>query len=223
MTEPINVILQTYQRTSYALRTIAGLRANLIYPELRWYVADDGSSLEHYQAVCNAVEGLEVLGTHTIPFGTYGRNVNRAVDYCLEHPRAGKLFLFMEDDWELTERLELYRYAAMLMERQDVGMVRLGYLNLNMSGKVFGHGGALYWRLDREADPYVYTGHPALRHDRYREAYGAYPEGLMPGETELEFALQYRQKPGPDIVWPASLGEGHIFGHIGEVASYLKD
>jgi hypothetical protein len=114
----------------------------------------------------------------------------------------------------------LYQYADLLQNEPRIGMVRLGYLNLNMQGRVFGYAGKLFWELDRNADPYVFTGHPSLRHRRFREAYGAIPEGLNPGDTELAYAMQYRYGVGSEIVWPAELGEGNWFGHVGEVKSY---
>lgn len=222
MTEPIAAILLTYGnngiRTEYAIATAKALVANLAYPELAFYVADDGSSQEHIDSVLRCFEGYPLIGWHTISNGTYGRNCNEAwnavKDKC-------KLTLWIEDDWVLRNRLDLYAYAALLMEDQSIGMVRLGYLNLNMRGTVFGHSGRLYWRLDRDADSYVFTGHPSLRHDRYRMIYGRYPEGFNPGETELAYGMQYRSGNGPDIVWP--VGESEMWGpfsHIGEKQSY---
>lgn len=217
MTEPINVILLTYARTSYAVRTADALINNLIYPHLNFYVADDGSKPDHIDSVLSRFTDVNLIGWHTISFGTYGANANRAYQAV---SNQGKLTLWVEDDWELKEKLDLYPYAAMLMENEDIGMVRMGYLNLNMRGQVIGLNGRVMWRLDRDADPYVFTGHPSLRHERFMNAYGPYPEGLMPGETELAFAYQYRYKQGPDILWPACFGEFGVFNHIGEKQSY---
>jgi hypothetical protein len=222
MTEPINVVLLTYgngdARTEYAIRTAQALVANIVYPELAFYIADDGSNQAHIDAVLKCFEGHPVSGWHTIPNGTYGANVNKAYQATKDY---GRLTMYIEDDWVLRDRLDLYSYAAMLMEREDVGMVRLGYLNLNMRGTVFGHKDRLYWRLYRDADSYVFTGHPSLRHSRFTEAVGMYPEGLNPGYTELTYGLQYRNSQSPDIVWP--VGDREMWGpfdHVGEVQSY---
>lgn len=213
---PIVVILLTYARTAYALRTIQAAIAYLRYTgPLLWYVADDGSAPEHYQVVISAL-AEHLVGAHSEKLG-YGGNANKAWETAQAH---SPLTFWLEDDWELTREFSLDGYAQLLQERSDIGMVRAGYLNLNMAGRVFGHGGQLYWKLERDCDSYVFTGHPALRHWRYREAYGLYPTGLNPGETELAYALQYRQGAGPDIVWPAGLGEWGAFGHIGAEKSY---
>ena len=216
--EPITVILQTFKRTDVALRTIVAARRNLHYGgPLYWYVADDGSPVEHVNAVLEAVGG-DLLAYHSARRG-YGGNANdawSAVD------QVSALTLWLEDDWELRQPLDLYRYACLLMETHEVGMVRLGVLNLDMRGRSWAHGGAVYWKLDREphleGTP-VFTGHPSLRHRRYRQVYGDYPEGLLPGETELAYAYQFRQGPpdAPAIVWPADYPAMGFFGHIGSV------
>ena len=108
------------------------------------------------------------------------------------------------------------------METTEIGMVRLGTLNLDIRGRTWAHGGLVYWKLDREphipGTP-VFTGHPSLRHRRYRDAYGEYPVGLTPGDTELAYAWQFRigSPDAPGIVWPADMGSGTAWGHIGTV------
>lgn len=213
MTEPVTVILQTWERTSYALRTIAAAREFLRYPDLRWYVADDGSRPEHVQACLDALPGAR---WHSERRG-YGGNANAAWAAA-----ESALTLWVEDDWVLTQPLDLYPYACLLMEAAEVGMVRLGLLNLDIRGRTWGHGGRVWWKLDREphheGTP-VFTGHPSLRHRRYLDAYGPYPEGLTPGDTELAYAWQFRQgRPdAPGIVWPADYPANGYWAHIGTV------
>jgi hypothetical protein len=214
MAEPIVVILQTFKRTDVALRTIAAAREFLRYDDLRWYVADDGSPSSHLDAVLNAVGPL--TGFHSERRG-YGANANAAWDAASD---IGALTFWLEDDWALTRPLDLYAYAALLMEREDIGMVRLGYLNTGIRGQSIAHNGALYWSLEHqpiEDWQIVFTGHPSLRHTRYRAAYGDYPTGLVPGDTELMYAYQYRTQSGPAIVWPADYPPGGMFGHIGAI------
>lgn len=216
MAEPIVIVLQTYRRTDCALRTIAAAVQYLRYPDLRWYVADDGSPPEHVQACLDALASEGPIGWHSERRG-YGGNANAAWS---EADRHGALSLWLEDDWELRQPLDLYAYACLLMETAEIGMVRLGVLNLDVRGRTWAHGGQLYWKLDREphieGTP-VFTGHPSLRHRRYRDAYGPYPEGLTPGDTELAYAYQFRQgsPDAPGIVWPAEYQPWGLFGHIG--------
>lgn len=216
MTTPITICFLTYQRTEYALATIRWARTYLRYPDLHWYIADDGSTQEHDDAVMQALEGEHIIGQHSIRQG-YGASANQAWSRANE---IGPLSFWLEDDWELREPLDLWPYAALLMEDDSVGMVRLGALNTEMKGTSFGHRGAMYWRLERvpshDGTP-VFCGHPSLRHNRYQVSYGSYPEGLTPGDTELAYAYQYRVGNGSSIVWPAELPGRGVFGHIGTI------
>lgn len=218
MAEPIVVILQTYKRTDVALRTIAAAREYLRYTDLRWYVADDGSPDAHVDAVLAALADAPLVGYHSERRG-YGGNANTAWD---QADAMSALTFWLEDDWELRQPLDLYPYACLLMETDAIGMVRLGCLNLDIRGRTWAHGSLVYWTLDHaphiDGTP-VFTGHPSLRHRRYRQAYGSYPTGLTPGDTELAYAWQFRIGPqdGPGIVWPADYQALGYFGHIGTV------
>lgn len=216
--EPIVIILQTYKRTDCALRTIAAAREYLRYNDLRWYVADDGSPDAHVDAVLAALHDAPLAGYHSERRG-YGGNANDAWDRA---DSMSALTFWLEDDWELRQPLDLYPYACLLMETDAIGMVRLGVLNLDIRGRTWAHGNMVYWTLDHaphiDGTP-VFTGHPSLRHRRYRQAYGSYPTGLTPGDTELAYAWQFRVGPhdGPGIVWPADYPTMGFFGHIGTV------
>jgi hypothetical protein len=213
--EPITIILQTYKRTSYALATIAAARELLHYGgELRWYVADDGSSIEHIFKVWDMLSDLGVAG-HTQRRG-YGGNANAAWDAA-----QSELTFWLEDDFVLREPLDLTPHAYALMDSANLGMVRLGYINgarleppLDFNGRRY-HTLPRYWP---DTSFYAFTGHPSLRHSRYRRAYGGYPEGLAPGETELAYAHQYQiAMDGPLIVWPEGYPAHGYFAHIGSV------
>lgn len=219
MSEPIVIIFQTYRRTGYALLTISGIVNHLTYDgPLLWYIADDGSGEHHYRDVRSHLERnrQEIIGFHQVRRG-YGANANVA----WEAARAiSPLTLFLEDDWELSSDLDLWPAAALLMSDPNIGMVRLGYLNPGLRGEVISRESRLWLDFEREpvdGNQYVFTGHPSLRHTRYWEAYGNYPEGLIPGDTELAYAYQYRIGAGPKIVWPLDYPPQGKFGHIGLV------
>lgn len=215
MITPIVIVLQTFKRTDVALRTIASAREYLHYDgDLIWYVADDGSPAEHVDAVR---EMLPDAPWHSERRG-YGANANVAWQAADSY---SPLTFWLEDDWELQTPLDLTPYAQALND-EELGMIRLGYLNRGIGGSVVAAAGRLYWRLYHEpveGVELVFTGHPALRHKRYRDAYGFYPEGLTPGDTELGYAFQYRKQHtgAPWIVWPVDYPANGLFGHIGTV------
>lgn len=215
MSAPIVLILQTYQRTDYALRTIDAAQRLLGYDgELVWYVADDGSDEAHVARVLAACG--PTCGWHSARRG-YGPNANAAWDAATQ---VSPLTFWLEDDWELAAPLDLTPYARLLADEPAIGMVRLGYLNPGITGHTRAAGGRLYWALHHEpieSWQCVFTGHPSLRHARYRAAYGDYEGGLTPGDTELAYAYRYRTHDGPWIVWPADYPTAGLLHHIGTV------
>lgn len=227
MSEHLTVILLTYQRTEYAVRTIQAVNAHLRYPNWSWYIADDGSEVEHMHACWTAarVSGQEVLG-HSARL-SYGRNANRALAAAWE---KGELVLMLEDDWELTRPFDIWQYAAAIMENAEIGMVRTGYLNADVDATLRGYGGQLYLSLhdlqSRQHSSFAFAGHPAVVHRRFYTGYGLYPEGWQPGETELKMCWQVSERlsltrAGGSILWPMGLGERGPWAHIGTAQSYV--
>lgn len=223
MSEPLTVILLTYKRTDYALRVTHAAGKHLFYPEWGWYISDDGSSSEHHDWVLKSCEATDrpLLGHHNEAV-SYGAGANAALSTAFN---VGQLVLMLEDDWELTQSLDIWKWAALLMERPDIGMVRMGYLNNGLSGTLIEHKGNLYWNLDDTESKHhsimAFAGHPAIIHRRYFDSYGLYPEKWQPGETELRMAWQFAAQPvGPSIVWPAELGSAGPWAHVGGVQSY---
>ena len=211
--EAITIILQTWERTEYALATIAAAKRNLHYGgPLRWYVADDGSRTEHWFKVMDALDaGTEF---HSVRRG-YGANSNAAWDAV-----SSDLTFWLEDDFVLNEPLDLTPHAYALMDDDRLGMVRLGYIDPARLNPAEDFARRRYHTMTRDWPDnafYAFTGHPSLRHRRYREAYGDYPTGHTPGETELHYAYQYRIGQGPLIVWPEGYPSGGLFAHIGSV------
>jgi len=221
--EPVTIVFLTYARTQYAVSTIKSVRQHLAYPDVRWYVADDGSSEDHVAAVVDALDGANVVGLHS-ERKSYGWGANRGIRFAR---KQGDLMLFLEDDWVLTQTLDLWQDAAVLMEHEETGMVRQGYLNNGIFGEAKSYGNEMYWRL-RDGDFKNFTGHPSLRHVRFHDFAGFYPEDLQPGETELGMAWQYAQRVNalpnmspPAILYPARCAQWGLWGHIGSEQSYV--
>lgn len=146
----MTVILITYgstpERTEYAVRTVRAVAQHLRYPNWSWYFSDDGSGEEHLSVVTDALlsSGHRILNGHSDHI-SYGAGVNLGLQAAFGE---GDLVLMLEDDWELSRSLDVWKYAALLMERPDIGMVRMGYLNAGLAGTLLGHNGTAYWVLD---------------------------------------------------------------------------
>lgn len=216
--QPILIILQTYERTAYALETIRAAKANLRYPlPLKWFVTDDGSRPDHVREIESEIGGESLIGkfSQRVSYGTCG---NQAWKFA-SHNGFG-LTLWLEDDWKLRQPLDLALYAAVLEQNQDVGMVRLGRIPPWLDCHTDAYNGAVYlWY--QFTTPYAFSGNPSLRHRRFHEAYGDYPEREQPGETERIYEAHVREiKDGPKILAPVDLGTYGAFQHIGDVKSF---
>lgn len=215
MMPPLVVILLTSTRTQYAIATIEGLHKNLVYNGTwLWYVAADHSNKEHFDTVVKAVKDT-MIDCHNLQLG-YGASVNLAVGKLGDtHP----VTLLVEDDWLLSTPLDVTPYVKLLMEREDVGMVRLGHMPINLELESVGYNGHMYLDV-KKTRQYAFSGNPHLKHKRFYEQYGLYPTGLNPGETEITYDGIIRGKGGSRIVWPLAIGDRFLFGHIGQERSY---
>jgi hypothetical protein len=214
------IVMVTYKRTREAVITVKSAAENLDYPREKrgWYIADDGSEADHVGAILRElteVQGETLWGHHSEKFspGTpfCGRGWNTALQKAHQY---AEIILWLEDDWLLNRRLDIAPYVRLLMEREDVGMVRLGGLAVGSDVHIVGHAGVHYLKYLRTTQ-YAYSGNPLLRHLRFGRAYGPFAEDRNPGDIELDFDGRFRAMSGPDIWRPADIPGWGIFGHIG--------
>lgn len=213
MADPeLAILLTTYKRTSCAVKTIEALRKNLLWGNISWWVSDDGSSQEHIDAVMSAIG--PTYSRHffnSLRLGV-GRGMNQNLKKIFE---TIDLVLVMEDDWELSNPLDLRPFVDTLLNHNENGMIRFGYLSTNILGYTVAYEKRLYWRIEYNGETYRFTGHPSLRHKRFHQGYGYYDEGLPPGMTELSMCGKVNQAPGPNILFPTDCNGFGFFAHIG--------
>lgn len=209
----VTIIFLTYKRTEYAVRSAASVQANLHYDgQAHWMICDDGSPMAHVDAILDAVEAAGFLQFEQDGYGVMANTGwNQAGTY-------SPLTLWLEDDWELKRSLDITPYVRLLVERADVGMIRLGLMPIDLELNSVGYGGRMYLNVQK-GTPYAFSGNPHLKHERFT-AYGPYPTGKNPGDTEIAYDRQIRAQEGPAIWWPLAIGDDPHFGHIGEVQSY---
>jgi len=208
----LQIILLTYKRTGYALRTIKAIKENLIYDgKIAWHVADDGSDSNHVHSIINEIgEDYTLISARK----GYGALANEAW-----MNSKSNVTLWIEDDWELRHKLDVTPYVKMLNNRDDIGVVRLGHMPINLDLESMGHDGRMYLdvKFNRQ---YAFSGNPHLKHKRAWSKWGPYPVGLNPGNTEISYDGQIRRIGGLKIVWPLAIGDRFLFAHIGEEKSY---
>lgn len=213
---PVAVVLLTFERTDYALRTIESARQNLLYGRpFYWIIADDGSTPRHFDAVCAAVEGE----THSVFTGKqgYGRMANQAIRIAEEN--GCPITFWLEDDWRTERPFDITPYAQLLTQHDDIGMVRLGHLPVGLEAESIGRDGRMYLEI-KKTRQYCYSGNPHLKHRRFFEHYGMFPEDRNPGDTEIFYDFVVREHDGPKVIWPLAIGDTFPFGHIGMEKSY---
>lgn len=233
----VTVLVCTYDRPREIRQTLESLFNNLLYDQLRWHIADDGSPGDYVDDIIgflveNGIYKSAITATQTLR-GGWGRNVNVAIRNI-----TTPYIYFTEDDYLLMRKLDLSLYVGLMESVRRIGMIRFGlagheglgcYLkDANVSkwlpdyreGKTGNIGHMAYWAIERNvsAGPYAlykYSNRPHLVHRRFRTAYGYYPEGRPLAQTEEGMNHQIAKvRDGPEIVCPANWVMWE-FDHIG--------
>lgn len=217
------LLLLTYARTSYALKTLRSTLDNIRYSgRLSVHIADDGSSDDHRAALhfmaggYPNVAGISVSNSER---SGYGANFNLASQTVHLHTDT---VLSIEDDWELLRELDLDALVKVLETEPRISCIRLGYLSFTqqLRGEVIDVLGSKFLLFDPDSpEPHVFAGHPRLERVTYQRSVGPWPVGLEPGATE--FAVCHRPASRIGVAWPLDLvhPRGDLFAHIGALRS----
>lgn len=215
---PITIVMTTYfvdeQRKDLAQTALKSWEDGLFYEgTINMHIADDGSKISW--------EPENFWGYGDI---TYSRQERHGVGASLNKGflkayETSPLVAYFVDDWILREPLDLSPWTKLLMEREDVGIVRLGPPHPFLRGTIEAmtddwQGWAL--RLDRYG---LTVGHrPELFHKRYTDFYGMWDEDQNAQEVERLASVRYANMPGgPDIVY--ALPHKWFHYHLTEIPS----
>lgn len=198
---PVTIVMTTWftdaQRVKVALETLSSWDKYLIYAgKIHLHIADDGSTVGWTP---DAVwKGMI----------TYSRQERQGVGASLnagfkEAFETSPVVLYMVDDWQLTQPFDITPWVRLLVEREDVGIVRLGPPHPHLKGTIMPlteewQGWGLV--LDRYG---LAVGHrPELFHRRWIEYYGWHDENINAQECERLASVRYADMPdGPTIVY----------------------
>jgi glycosyltransferase involved in cell wall biosynthesis len=176
--------------------------------------------------------------THTVTQRKgWGANVNAA----LRAVQSDYVY-FTEDDYLLLRPLDLRPHVALMETHKNVGLVRYGIaghgmwtavreadisawlpeFQENTSNQGYTGAGKLSYleihprMIAGEYGFYRYSNRPHLKHRRFHEHFGPYPEGLSLGRTEeaMNHLIGLHAKDSPALVCPADWVLWH-FDHIG--------
>jgi hypothetical protein len=214
------LIFATYKRTETALYTIRSLRDHLVYPNLHWHVADDGSGETddgtnrwHVGVLTEEIAKFypEVtwheMDTPPGSFNT-GGSVNKAIlaaraDGCDIH-------LLCFDDWALQRDLDIRPHVDVLDEYPSVGFIRLSFMMPWIGAYTIRYDphrlnrNWMWWRVIRNwslksnsfkpgYEEYLVSTQPYVAHWRFFDVYGLHPENVNPGHAEIGLGHQYNR------------------------------
>lgn len=230
MSNRLTVVLLTYKRTEYAIRTVRALGEHLTdvaasSSDVRIHIADDGSPQEHKDAVLGEALNYwpqELISISDSGHKGYGANYNAATQ--IVHGFSDYI-LPVEDDWELIKDFDPKQIIeSMSMFPDQLGCVRLG--NIGYTDRLQAYFLWDQWRhvhylcLDPTSpEKHVFAGHPRIESVEWSRRLGPWPEGLLPGETELSVCSRSNSRIG--VAWPIDYVKpsGDLFGHIGSIRS----
>jgi glycosyltransferase involved in cell wall biosynthesis len=232
----VDIIVITYNRYEEIQRTVQALTDLLTYPNLRWLIADDGTPGKYVDRL-KRLRLFKDKDAEFIPADQnvgWGANVNRALAY------STAPFQFqIEDDYVLTQPLDLRVGVALLIEKPHLGLLRYGgtagehmilhQFEAEISASLPGWrehmglpGKLTYLQLDGHCPTaYLYSHRPHLKHRRFHAFYGLYDEGRKLGDTEEAYAVRVKSMMQADpthapgiVVLPEWIPQ--TFDHIGK-------
>lgn len=226
----ITVVIITFEREKELTETIERHADNLRYPfeKLSWLICDDCSPSHFAKRLAkrSAFKRLNIQVVETEQNGGWGKNTN----WGLSHVKTPYVFQ-VEDDKRLYKPLDLCVGVALMEVHPDIGYLR--YRGTAGDHTIFHQfeadispfcpdyqdgscglpGHLTYLQLDSGSPTlWLYTHGPHLKHSRFHQFYGQYPEGLKLGPTEESYCHTVKngmKQPGapalvilPDWVTP---------------------
>lgn len=198
----------TYNRLEQLLTVIEAYEQLLIYPResLHWVISDDGSPNGYKQSVLGRFPHLNI-GWWEVPRRGMGANWNRMI---FESHQLSEFVLCCQDDWLLTESLDLRLGVRFLQGFSHYGMIRYHKLTGHSGVQLVVQewdtrlAGLQYHHSENEYVPAMlpyceilpafegdvfspYSGGVHLRHKRFTEFYGHYLEGYGFSDTEADY------------------------------------
>lgn len=216
----VAVLIVTYDRPEEIRLTIRSLREGLVYSgHLHWHLADDASPAGYLEGIEADFPDLNFTSTVTQRKG-WGTNVNTAFAFLQKF----EYVYLNEDDYMLCHDLYLNKGIALLKEKENIGLVRYdGIVGHDLNLELRETRSCLNYLRVRKDSPAlnIYSNRPHLRHRRFTEAYGRYPEGWSLGRTEQAYAHGVKQHPGPDVaLFPDGLLRAFL--HLGRTRQGTK-
>lgn len=227
---PVTIVMTTYfsedrdgnVRRTAARMTLKSWKKYLKYAgQLDLIIAHDGAgndegtdNIGKFHKDASAIWDREV--TTFSPSGRHG--VGRSLNLGFRSAfKLSPIVLYAVDDWALVQDFRIIPWVQLLLEREDVGMVRLGPPHPGTEGRVEAftdnwQGWGL--RLNRK-EGFAFGHRPALYHKRMIDYYGWFKEDCSAIECEKDYANRFNEDElGPDMV----LALPHPWQHLDSIS-----
>lgn len=185
----LSILVVTYNRKNTLRNSLLAIKQHLAYNgNKRIFVADDGSDDGTQDML--AAEFPEATIVQSIR-SKLGANTNAGI-------RSALLFsdyiLQFQDDMKLLVNLDMHPHIELLRDNPGCGMIRLwGVGGHKYQAQLEGN----YWRVWwTSPELYIPSDRPHVKHRRFHEAFGFYPEGLSTAETEQTWCHQCKDAAG---------------------------
>lgn len=220
----VSVLIPTYNRLMIVADTVALLAQMIEYPgQVTYWLGVDNDEetprhvaafiMKHCGVNVNALDGPR--RTNPKARGYLGANLNML----LKASRRDNLLLQMDDDHHIQRRLDLRPHVEVLMNDQYAGWIRLMGVGFH---RYCGCLDGRYWRVDWDSpEVYIPSNRPHLKHRRFHDFFGGYPEGLKLGETEESFCHMCHDKArdhkavAPQVLVPLDVLTESSWDHVG--------
>lgn len=226
MNEPkLYIMLLTYAesldspRALYAERTLRAVLDNLVYDgPISVHIADDGSPQEYRDRLVEIAGGYQRVQGVTVTNAErrgYGASYNLATQ--VVHTWAD-IVLPLEDDWVLSQQLDIRGHIRTLLSDTAIRCIRLGYLGFtqDLIGTLGKESGEIYLLFDPDSpERHVSAGHPRLETVGFERSVGPWMEGVDPGMTEHLWCGRPGARQG--VAWVMGSPLSGYFAHIGTV------
>lgn len=204
------IVIPTYNRSLILQRNLNNLRKFALEGlEYRFFIGNAGNDDTEYRVAETDVEILNHSGQGL------GQNLNNILNVAAKYSSH---ILQMDDDHILMQTMDLVPHLRYLEEQSTVAWIRLMEVAAhNYVADLKGR----YWEVRWDSpELYIPSMRPHLKHIRFHEFFGVYPEGLKLGQTEEGFCHFCREaaikKGGPKVAVPLNVLTESSWQHVGQ-------
>lgn len=210
------------RRCDYLRRTVEALRLNLRTGEpIAWMVSAESQRADDSPWAGDALEQLCARMDLPLTWRTGRANLPAHLNELLAAAfRLSDCVLYVQDDWELHEPLDIQGAAMTLRETPDLAGIRLWARTRYRDGEPMPGMRDVILRAD-----WSYGDNPALWHRRFWERAGPFPTGGDFGTHEHAMSMKLASVSSLRVFVPAAvaLNSAAYFRHIGDVTSVPND